>query len=62
MIASMEGIKYGKPEPFAIPNYDYAPVKAVAQATDLSRYYSNLLDGALEMDEDEFTCGLSSFW
>lgn len=55
-LASMDGISYGKPVPFTIPDYDYASVRAIAKATDLSGYYNNLLDDAFERDEDDFTC------
>lgn len=58
-LASMDGISYGKPAPFAIPDYDYAPVKAAAKATNLQGYYDNLLDDAFERDEEDFTYGLS---
>lgn len=55
-LASMDGISYGKPEPFTIPDYDYEPVKAIAKATDLSAFYNNVLGDAFERDEEDFTC------
>lgn len=55
----MEGITYGTPEPFTIPEYDFAPVRAIAQATDLSLYISNLLEDAMTRDEEDFTYGVS---
>lgn len=58
-LASMDGISYGKPAPFTIPDYDYAPVKAAAKATDLQGYYDNLLDDAFDRDEEDFTYGVS---
>lgn len=55
-MASMTDIEYGKPVRFVVPEYDYEPVRATAQALDLSRYYANLLDGADDTDEDDETC------
>jgi hypothetical protein len=61
-VASMDGISYGKPEPFTIPDYDFGPVKAIAKATDLSAYYDNLLDDAFDRDVEDFTCELIDLW
>lgn len=55
----MQGITFGKPEPFDIPDWDYAPVKAIINATDLSNFYENLLDDAFDRDVEDFTYGLS---
>ena len=55
-LASMDGVSYGKAEPFSIPDYDYEPVRAIVKATDLTGYYDNLLDDAFERDEEDFTC------
>lgn len=55
-LASMDGISYGKPVPFTIPDYDYEPVRAIVKGTDLTKYYENLLDDAFERDVEDFTC------
>ena len=52
----MEGITYGDPEPFTLPSFDYAPVKAAVRAVDLTRFYDNLLDDAFTRDVEDFTC------
>lgn len=57
----MQGITYGKPEPFVIPDYDYGPVQAAVKAVDLSKYYDNLLEDAWTRDDDDFTCALSAW-
>ncbi|KAL7006435.1 hypothetical protein EMMF5_004088 [Cystobasidiomycetes sp. EMM_F5] len=54
----MQGITYGKPEPFVIPDYDYGPVQAAVKAVDLSKYYDNLLEDAWTRDDDDFTYGI----
>jgi hypothetical protein len=55
----MQGITFGQPEPFQVPEYDFAPVQAIARATDMSKYYDNLLEDAFDRDEEDFTYGVS---
>lgn len=55
-LASMDGVSYGKAEPFTIPEYHYEPVRSIVKATDLTGYYDNLLDDAFERDVEDFTC------
>lgn len=54
----MQGITFGKPEPFAVPDYDFDAVRKIAQATDLSSFYGNVLSNAFDRDQDDFTYGL----
>ena len=60
MASSMQGITFGTPAPFTVPEWDYEPVRAIIRATDLSQFYNNLLDDAFERDEEDFTYGLSA--
>lgn len=55
---TMDGIKYGKPEPFYVPHYDFEPVRAIARMTEMDKYYANLLEDAFERDDEDFTFGL----
>ena len=54
----MQGITFGKPEPFAVPDYDFDAVRKIAQATDLTAFYGNVLDDAFDRDPDDFTYGM----
>lgn len=54
----MEGVTYGTPERFTIPEYDFAAVQTIARATNLESYYANLLDDAFDRSEEDFTYGM----
>lgn len=54
----MQGISYGRPEPFSIPDYDYGRVQAIARATNLGKYYDNILSDAFERSEEDYTYGI----